>query len=253
MVSAFATENEIILGQLKTTGKGKELEGIRLILQLLDLEGTMVTIDAGGCHKDIAELIRSKNADYLLGLKGNQGKLLAEVSHFFDEVLLMAENEWVEECRCDYFVSEEKSRNRKEKREVWATSDLEWLPQRADWKDLKSIICVRSTREINAQKSVELRFHISSAAASAEVLGKGVRSHWGIENKVHHVLDVTYNEDSCRIRKDHGAENFSTMRRLTQNLARLENSKKLSMNKKRTLAALNPDYRLKLLGVVMTI
>ena len=253
MVSAFAAENEIILGQLKTTGKGKELEGIRLILQLLDIEGTVVTIDAGGCHKDVAELIRSKNADYLLGLKGNQGTLFAEVGQFFDQVLLMTEAEWNEECRCDYFVSEEKSRNRQEKREVWATNDLEWLPQKADWKDLTSIVCVRSTREVNVQKTVELRFYISSAAPCAEILGKGIRSHWGIENKVHHVLDVTYNEDGCRVRKDHGAENFSTMRRATQNLARLEHSKKLSMNKKRTLAALNPEYRLKLLGVAMAI
>jgi predicted transposase YbfD/YdcC len=253
MVSAFAAENEIILGQLKTTGKGKELEGIRLILQLLDIEGTVVTIDAGGCHKDVAELIRSKNADYLLGLKGNQRTLFAEVGQFFDQVLLMTEAEWNEECRCDYFVSEEKSRNRQEKREVWATNDLEWLPQKADWKDLTSIVCVRSTREVNVQKTVELRFYISSAAPCAEILGKGIRSHWGIENKVHHVLDVTYNEDGCRVRKDHGAENFSTMRRATQNLARLEHSKKLSMNKKRTLAALNPEYRLKLLGVAMAI
>jgi predicted transposase YbfD/YdcC len=253
MVSAFATDNEIILGQLKTAGKGKELEGIKLILQLLDIEGTTVSIDAGGCHKNIAELIRSKKGDYILGLKGNQGTLLAEVGNFFDQVLLMAEDEWVKECQCDYFVSEEKSRNRQEKREIWATSDLEWLPQRMDWRDLKSIVCVRSTRAIKTKSSVELRFYISSEAANAELLGKGIRSHWGIENKVHHVLDVTYNEDRCRVRKDNGAENFSTMRRATQNLARLESSKKLSMNKKRTLAALNPDYRLKLLGVAMSI
>lgn len=253
MVSAFATQNEIILGQLKTAGKGKELEGIKLILQLLDLEGTTVSIDAGGCHKEVAELIRSKKADYILGLKGNQGTLLAEVGNFFDQALLMAEDEWAKECRCDYFASEEKSRNRREKREVWATNDLEWLPQRTDWKDLKSIVCVRSTRVVNSQSTTELRFYISSVAANAELLGKGIRSHWGIENKVHHVLDVTYNEDKCRVRKDNGAENFSTMRRATQNLARLESSKKLSMNKKRTLASLNPEYRLKLLGVAMTV
>lgn len=253
IVSAFATQNELILGQLKTAGKGKELEGIKLMLQLLDIEGATVSIDAGGCHKEVAKLIRSRNADYLLGLKGNQGTFLAETDNFFGQVLLMKEDEWAKECQCDYFVSEEKSRNRQEKREVWATSDLEWLPQKADWKDLKSIVCVRSTRVINTQSSVELRFYISSKEANAEVLGEGIRSHWGIENKVHHVLDVTYNEDKCRVRKDHGAENFSTMRRATQNLAKLEQSKKLSMNKKRTLAALNPDYRLKLLGIAATI
>ncbi len=253
MVSAFATQNEIILGQLKTAGKGKELEGIQLILQLLDVEGTTVTIDAGGCHKKIAELIRSKKGDYIFGLKGNQETLLGEVKNFFTQVLCMSEEEWAEECSCDYFMSEEKSRNRQEKREIWTTSFLEWLPQRTLWRDLQSVICIRSTRVINSQTSVELRFYISSRAANAELLGKDIRSHWGIENKVHHVLDVTYNEDKCRVRRDHGAENFSIMRRATQNMAKLETSKKLSMNKKRTLAALNPEYRLKLLGVAMTI
>jgi predicted transposase YbfD/YdcC len=253
MVSAFATQNEIILGQLKTAGKGKELEGIKLMLELLDLEGTTVTIDAGGCHKEIAEIIRSKNADYILGLKGNQGTLLAEVENFFTQMLAMSKNEWENECDCDYFESEEKSRNRKEKREVWATSELEWLPQCGDWKDLKSISCVRSTRTISEQTSVELRFYITSKQANAEKLGKGIRDHWGVENKVHYVLDVVYEEDKCRVRKDHGAENLSVMRRAVQNMVKLEKTRKLSTNKKRTLAALNPEYRLKLLGISMTI
>src|SRR5579872_5851763 len=172
MVSAFAAENEIILGQLKTAGKGKELEGIKLILQLLDLEGTTVTIDAGGCHREIVELIRSRNADYILGLKGNQGTLLAEAENFFTQVLSMNQDEWEKECECDYFVTEERSRNRQEKREVWATSNLEWLPQRTVWKDLRSITCVKSTRVINTESSVELRFYISSREANAESLGK---------------------------------------------------------------------------------
>ena len=253
MVSAFAAENEIILGQLKTAGKGKELEGIKLILQLLDLEGTTVTIDAGGCHKEVADIIRAKNGDYILGLKGNQGTFLAEAKNFFAQVLLMNDDEWEKECQCDYFISEEKSRNRQEKREAWATSDLEWLSQKKLWRDLKSIVCIRSTRAVNTESSVELRFYISSKEANAEVLGKGIRSHWGVENKVHHVLDVAYNEDKCRIRKDHGAENFSIMRRAVQNMVKLEKSKKLSTNKKRTVASLNPEYRLKLLGIAMTI
>jgi len=252
MVSAFAAENEIILGQLKTRGKGKELEGIELILQLIDIEGTTVTIDAGGCHKKIAELIRSKKADYIFGLKGNQGTLLAEAENFFSQVLSMREEEWESECECDYFVSEEKSRNRREKREIWATSSLEWLPQKTEWQDLKTIVCLKSTRTIDKETSTELRFYISSKEAMAESFGKDIRSHWGIENKVHHVLDVTYNEDTCRVRKDNGAENFSILRRATQNMARLENSRKLSMRKKRSLAALNAEYRLKLLCVAAT-
>lgn len=118
---------------------------------------------------------------------------------------------------------------------------------------LRSIVCIRSTRVLNSQSSTELRYYISSCASNAQSLGKGVRSHWGIENKVHHVLDVTYNEDKCRVRKDHGAENLSVIRRVTQNMAKQETSKKLSINKKRTLASLNPEYRLKLLGMAMSI
>jgi predicted transposase YbfD/YdcC len=253
MVSAFASQNEVILGQLKTAGKGKELAGIKLMLELLDIEGATVTIDAGGCHKEVAELVRAKKADYILGLKGNQGILLAETENFFAQVLLMQNDEWESECHCDYFISEEKSRNRLEKREVWATSDLDWLPQRTAWKDLTSVVCIRSTRMINKESSIELRFYISSRDPDAALLGKGIREHWGIENKVHHVLDVAYNEDNCRVRKDHGAENLSVLRRATQNMMKLEKSKKLSINKKRTLAAVNPEYRLKLLCVAAAI
>jgi predicted transposase YbfD/YdcC len=249
LVSAFATSNELVLGQLKTPGKGKELEGIKLIIKLLDLEGATVSIDAGGCHKEVAQLIRERKGDYILGLKGNQQNLLAEVENFFNQVIAMDQSEWEKECKCDYFVTTEKSRNRREKREVWASHGLEWLPQKSDWKDLSSICCVRSTREKGESKAVELRYYISSLESDAELLGRGIRDHWGIENKLHHVLDVAYNEDKCRIRKDHGAENMSTLRRSVQNMIKLETSRKLSTNKKRTVASLNPDYRLKLLGV----
>lgn len=253
MVSAFAADNELVLGQLKTSSKGKELEGIRLMLQLLDIEGATVTIDAGGCHKDIAELIREKKANYILGLKGNQGTLLSEVENFFQQVVAIPQEEWESECCCDYFVSEEKSRNRQEKREVWATQNLDWLPQRHLWRDLTSVVCIRNTRILEGQHSEEFRFYISSAKANAEHLGKGIRQHWSIENKLHHVLDVAYNEDKSRIRKDHGAENMSVLKRAIQNMVKLEKSRKLSTNKKRTLAALNPEYRLKLLGAADTI
>lgn len=250
MVSAFATDNELILGQLKTEGKGKELEGIKLMIELLDLEGTTVTIDAGGCQREVAEMIRSKGADYLFGLKGNQGNLLGEVENFFLQTLEMSSDEWEEECQCDYFVSEERSKNRQEKREVWATQGLSWLPQQPLWKDLKSIICIRRTRTIAKESSIELHFYISSREDNAEAFGRDIRDHWGIENKVHHVLDVSYNEDACRIRKDHGAENASILRRATQNMIKLEKTKKLSGNKKRTLASLNAEYRIKLLNAM---
>lgn len=253
MVSAFAADNELILGQLKTAGKGKELEGIKLMIELLDIEGTTITLDAGGCHKEVAEMIRGKGADYIFALKGNQGTLLGEVENFFLQVLEMSSDEWEKECGCDYFVTEEKSRNRQEKREIWATQELSWLPQQSLWKDLKSAICIRRTRSIATETSVELHFYVSSREANAEALGRDIRDHWGIENKVHYVLDVSYNEDGSRIRKDHGAENASILRRVTQNMIKLEKSKKLSGNKKRTLAALNAEYRVKLLNAMASV
>ncbi|HAB99692.1 MAG TPA: ISAs1 family transposase [Parachlamydiales bacterium] len=109
------------------------------------------------------------------------------------------------------------------------------------------------SRGIGESKTVELRYYISSLDPDAEILGKGIRAHWGIENKLHHVLHVAYNEDKCRIGKDHGAENMSTVRRSVQNMVKLETSRKLSTSKKRTVASLNPDYRLKLLGISKTL
>lgn len=251
MVSAFATGNEMILGQLKTAGKGKELEGIKLMIKLLDLEGVTVTIDAGGCHKEIAKMIQEQRGDYILGLKGNQWTLKAEAENFFGQVMEASPEEWEEQCGCHFFVSEEKSRNRQEKREIWATDNLEWLPQKNEWKGLKSLICLRSTRAVDNKITEELRFYISSRAANAEALGKDIRLHWGIENKVHYVLDVSYGEDACRVRKDHGAENLSILRRAVQNMAKREQTKKLSGKKKRTLAAMNAEYRIKLLGAMV--
>jgi hypothetical protein len=122
----------------------------------------------------VVELIRNQEADYLLGLKKNQGTLFAEVENFFTQVLSMNPEEWSKECNCDYFVSDEKSRNRQEKREVFATSDLNWLPQKAAWGDLNSLVCVRSERILNRKRSIERRFYISSMQADAELQGKGI-------------------------------------------------------------------------------
>jgi predicted transposase YbfD/YdcC len=251
--SAFAAENEVILGQLKTSNKGKELERIKLILQLLDLEGPIVTIDARGCHKDVATLIKSKGANYILALKNNQETLLAETENIFNQVLSKTSSEWEKECKWNYFISEERSRNRQEKREVWATNDLNWLRKKGLWKDLRSIVYIKSTRLLNEKTSTEFRYYISCYENDAGSLEKGIRTHWSIKNKVHHVLDVAYKEDACGVRKDNGAENLSVITRPTQNLIKLKNSKKLIINKNRTVAILIPQYLLKILGIAMTV
>jgi len=243
MISAFAAENSLVLGQLKTSGKGKELEGFQLILDLLDLKGMTVTIDAGGCHRVIAKKIVGKGGDYVLHLKGNQGKLHAEVVNFFDQ----AEKVSPQESGCDYWCSEERSRGRLERREVWACGNLDWLPQRDAWKGLSSVACVVSTRIKGEKSHVERRYYISSCRGNADYLGQAIRSHWSVENQLHWHLDVTFGEDRSRMRKNNSAENFSILRRATLNILRRDNQSKYSLKKRRLKAGWNRDYLTKLM------
>ena len=181
LVSAFASENKIVLGQLATDTKSNEIKAIPLLLALLDISGSTITIDAAGCQKSIARDIRSRGGDYVLALKGNQGSLHSEANNFFEQAVLVVP----EEADCDYFVSEEKSRDRLEKREVWCSSKIDWLPQKEEWSDLKTLVCVKSSRTIKGTTSSEVRFYISSLEPCAERLGAVIRFHWGVENNLH--------------------------------------------------------------------
>jgi predicted transposase YbfD/YdcC len=162
------------------------------------LKGSIVTIDAAGCQKEIAEKIRDKEGDYVLALKGNQGKLHDEVENFFKQAIVVEP----EESGCEYYKNEEYSRGRREQREVWAIDDIEWLPQKEDWKDLRSLVCLKSTRTQKDICTVEARYYISSLSSDAFKLAHAIRSHWGIENKLHWQLDISYGEDNCKICKE---------------------------------------------------
>lgn len=245
MVSAFAAENSLVLGQLKCSGKGKELETIQQLLNILNIKGATITIDAAGCHKVIVEQIRSNGGDYLIALKGNQATFYWEVENFFRQALEVEP----EEADCDYWCSEERTRGRTEKREVWACEELNWLPQREQWRDLKAIVCVRTTRATKDKSTQELRFYISSLSANAEKLAKGIRSHWSIENELHWQLDVTYREDLSRVRKGNGAENLSVVRRATLNLLKEDKTSKVGLQKRRMKASWKREYLLGLIGV----
>ena len=245
IVSAFSVENDLVLGQLATEAKSNEITAFPLLIELLDLTRAIVTIDAAGCQKEIASQIREKGGDYVLALKGNQGNMHAEVDNFFKQALKVKP----EEAECDYYVNEEKSRDRVEKREVWVTKDVGWLPQLDAWKDLTSIACLKSTRLVKTQETIELRYYISSLTDDAWKIGKAIRSHWSVENKLHWQLDVSYGEDGCKVRKDNGAENFSVIRRATLNLLKADKKTKAGIKNKRSKAGWNKSYMIEILGM----
>ena len=245
IVSAFAAENQLVLGQLATELKSNEITAFPLLLAMLDIKSATVTIDAGGCHKPLAKQIIEQGGDYVIGLKGNQGNLHAEARNFFEQVIRIDPKE----AYCDFFVSEEKSRGRIEKREVWTCEDLEWLPQREDWKGLSSLAAVRSTRTIKGEVSTELRFYLSSHSSDARRMAHAIRAHWSIENQLHWQLDVSYGEDGCKVRKDNGAENFSVLRRATLNILKADKKTKAGIKNRRSKAGWNRGYLMELLGV----
>ena len=245
LVSAFSVENDMVLGQLATETKSNEITTFPLLIDLLDIQKAVVTIDAAGCQKEIASKIRNKGGDYILALKGNQGNLHAEVENFFSQALEVSPDE----AECDHYTSEEKSRGRHEIREVWTTEELSWLSQKADWKDLNSISCLKSKRTIKGKETTEFRYYISSLPADAWKISRGIRSHWSVENKLHWQLDVSYREDGCKVRKDNGAENFSVIRRATLNLLKADKKTKAGIKNKRSKAGWDKSYMLNVLSM----
>jgi predicted transposase YbfD/YdcC len=245
VVSAFSAENDLVLGQLSTDKKSNEITVFPLLIELLDLRGATVTIDAAGCQKSIAKQICEKKGDYVLALKGNQQNLHDEVENFFTQAFEVQP----EEHSCDYYKNEECSRGRIELREVWSIDQIDWLPQKNDWKNLKSLVCLKSTRTVKGISTVEYRYYISSLPSDAVTLAYAIRSHWVVENKLHWQLDVSYREDECKIRKGNGPENFSVIRRATLNILKGDKKTKAGIKNKRSKAGWDRQYLLDLLGV----
>lgn len=243
LVSAFSSQNDLVLGQLATQAKSNEITAFPILIEMLDLKDSVVTIDAAGCQKDIVNKIRNKGGDYVLALKKNQGSLYAEAENYFTQAIEVSPKD----ADCDFYFSEERSRGRIEKREIWATQNLDWLPQISEWKDLRCLVCVRSTRILKSKEAIELRYYISSLQNEAQRHGQVIRHHWGIENKLHWQLDVSYREDECKIRKDHGAENFSILRRATLNLLKGDKKTKAGIKNKRLKAGWDKEYMVEIL------
>lgn len=245
LVSAFATENELVLAQVATDAKSNELTAIPQLLNVLNIKGAVITIDAMGCQRNIAEQIIEKNGDYVLGLKGNQENLYNETVNFFEQALKMD----TEETGCSYARTLNKDRGRVEEREVWVTSDIDWLEQKKAWKGLRSIVCIRSTVTRQGKTTQELRYYISSLPQDAMRHAQVVRAHWGIENRLHWHLDVTFNEDKCKVRSGNGPENFSLLKKIALNVIRADKTEEGGVEAKRLMAGWKPSYRLHLLGI----
>jgi predicted transposase YbfD/YdcC len=244
MVSAFASEQGLTLGQIKTAQKSNEITAIPQLLAMLELRGSIVTIDSMGCQTDIARVIVEQEADYVLALKGNHAKLHEQVSDFFK----VAQQHQYHALDATPYESCEKDHGRIESRRVVALSS-KYLEQVGTWQALKSIVMVESVREIGEKRTCEKRFYISSLEPDSKQIGAAIRAHWGIENKLHWCLDVTYKEDACRVRTDHAAENFNTVRKITLNLLRQDKSMKRSIAKKRMYAGLHEHYLAEVLGL----
>lgn len=212
MVSAFAAEARLVLAQTKVEEKSNEITAIPKLMDMLELNGATVTIDAMGCQKAIADKIITGGGQYLLAVKGNQEKLHTAIKKHFSNRFDMEHNKYV-----DVSVTEETSRGRIEKRKCLATSNLDWLDIKDDWPGLQSIAMIESTREVKQKTSTEYRYYISSEKADAEKLNHTARSHWAIENSLHWVLDVVFDEDSSRVRKDHGPENMAMIKQVVLN------------------------------------
>lgn len=240
MVSAWVTDFEIVLGQIETEAKSNEIKAIPELVKTLALKGAVVTIDAMGCQKKIADEIVKAEADYVIQVKENQPNLHEDIQLFFQDP---------ENGPFEFHETVDGEHGRVETRKYYLSSDIDWLPGKESWNGLQSVAMVVRERETEKGASVEKSYYIASLEANASLAAKHIRGHWGIENGLNWRLDVGFREDHCRVRKGSGPVNFAILRHIALNLLKKEKSLKGGIQTKRLKAAWDDAYLLKVLGV----
>jgi predicted transposase YbfD/YdcC len=243
LVSAFAARQRIVLGQVKVNEKSNEIVAIPALLDMMSIEGAVVTIDAMGCQRDIATKIIEKKADYIFSLKGNQGTLREDVEVFVAEQKAVNYSD----STISTHQTVDGDHGRIETRKYTVIDDVDWLQKRHQWPGLKSVIVVESQREINGEITDETRFYITSLALLASALGPMVRAHWSIENSLHWVMDMVFRDDECRVRTDNAPANFATVKHIAYNLTRKMPGKD-SIRLRRKTAGWDDEYLAKIVA-----
>ena len=242
IVSAWATESGLLLGQRKTRDKSNEITVVPELLRAPELAGCVITADALHCQKNIAQEIMEADADYVLALKGNQPAAYGEIKTFLDDAVHRTDPALA------FLETTDKGHGRVEVWRYWRTERIQWFADRDKWEGLRSVALVESVREVKGQQSVELRYYLSSLPVDVAKLAWAVRGHGKIENQLHWVLDVVFREDQSRARTGHAAENLAATRRLALNLLRQDKENKRSLKSQRLRATLDPDYLRQLLA-----
>ena len=248
MVSAWATANHLVLGQVKVQDKSNEITAIPELLRVLEINGCIVSIDAMGCQVDIARAILDRGGDYVLAVKRNQGRLFDDLQSLFK--IEKAEAQPFNGVEYDYTQTVDKGHGRIETRQCWVVTDADYLAYIKDYKDwpgLRSLILVRGTRRIGEESTQEDRYYISSLEGDAPGCLQAVRSHWDIENSLHWVLDMAFREDESRVRSGNAAQNLAVVRHIAVSLLKQERTSRIGLHAKRLKAGWDEKYRLKVL------
>ncbi|PWB88426.1 ISAs1 family transposase [Methylosinus sporium] len=237
MVSAFAARQRLVMAQTAVAEKSNEIVAIPALLDMMAIEGAVVTIDAMGCQRAIAKKIKDKKADYIIALKGNQGTLHEDVKLFAAEQKANGFADSTVSC----FETLDGEHGRIETRRYTAFHAIDWLKERHDWPGLEGVVMVESQREINGVSAKETRFYITSLTLAADLVGPMIRDHWAIENSLHWVMDMVFRDDECRVRTENAPANFTTLKHMANNLIRKAPGKD-SQRLKRMTAAWDDDF-----------